>query len=64
VDKKTPKSNLIKSFGNPKGMKNKRPPKFKVFSAACPKCGSKKTSLDLLAPENLKRVPLTVLTSR
>jgi hypothetical protein len=44
-------------------MKKKRPPKFKVFSATCPKCGSKETQLDLLAAENLNRIPLTVLTS-
>jgi hypothetical protein len=42
-------------------MKRKRPPKFRVFSARCPKCGSTDTKLDLKAAQNLKLVPLTAV---
>jgi hypothetical protein len=44
-------------------MKGKRPRKFKAFSGRCPKCGSDDVSLDLSHVENLKRVPLTAITS-
>ena len=44
-------------------MKRKRPAKFRVFSGRCPECGSEDVSLDLRAVENLKRVPLSALTS-
>ena len=45
------------------GVKGKRPPKFRVFSGRCPECGSDDVHLDLRATENLKRVPLTALSS-
>ncbi len=41
----------------------KRKAKFKVFGGRCPECGSADTHLDLTAAENLKRVPLSALTS-
>src|SRR5712671_741941 len=44
-------------------MKRKYSPKFRVFSARCPKCGGTDTKLDLTATENLKLVPLTAVTT-
>src|SRR5437899_12812667 len=44
-------------------MKRKPPPKFRVFSARCPKCGSTDTKLDLTAVQNLKLVPLRALAT-
>lgn len=43
--------------------KAKRLPKPRLFSGICPKCGSSEVRLDLGAAENLKRVPLTAVTS-
>ena len=44
-------------------MKRKRPPKVRFFRANCPNCGSSDTKLDMTALENLKRVPLSVVTA-
>lgn len=44
-------------------MKKKHHPKLKLFTVRCPKCGSDQTKLDLLATENLKRVPLSIITA-
>jgi len=41
----------------------KRPPKIRIFRAHCPQCGSDDTKLDLLAVQNMKLVPLSLITS-
>jgi hypothetical protein len=44
-------------------MKTKRKSKFRVFGGRCPECGSSVTKLDMTAVENLKRLPLSAVTS-
>jgi hypothetical protein len=44
-------------------MKKQRSPKVRLISSRCPKCGSNDVCIDLLAVGNLKKLPLTVLTS-
>ena len=44
-------------------MSKKSATKFRIFSGRCPECKSDDVYLDLQAAENLKRVPMTMLTS-